>query len=340
MHVRGAAPTCATGLAGSSTRTFGSRDSAEAESISVAEVLVGGRFPLPWGPGGCPSPWFVGWVSTAEGFGSIGPVHHRAAGCGRDGAGRAACYPATDPQSVGGTGRGPRCAAADQRGHADERARLGASAAGCPGHRALARVVEQRACLRAVNLDPACTEGVHSERLRKLAREGARFTAQHLRALSPLRRRATLVATVLDTITRLTDDGVALFDRAVGRMFRRAEVREQDALLRDARAINDKVRLLVKLGAALIKARDGGDDLQEAVSSAVGLGQAGAQRRQGQGGLPPARDRDGSSRRRCRLGSPKRRTGARCLPGRRRRLPSTHLALSRDRVDVPSSRLS
>ena len=132
------------------------------------------------------------------------------------------------------------------------------------------RVVEQLACLRAVNLDPACTEGVHSERLRKLAREGARLTAQHLRALSPLRRRATLVATVLDTITRLTDDGVALFDRAVGRMFRRAEVREQDALLRDARAINDKVRLLVKLGAALIKARDGGDDLQEAVSSAVG----------------------------------------------------------------------
>jgi hypothetical protein len=50
-----------------------------------------------------------------------------------------------------------------------------------------------------------------------------------------LRRRATLIATVLDTITRLTDDTVALFDRAVGRMFRRAEVREQDALMRDAR---------------------------------------------------------------------------------------------------------
>ena len=141
---------------------------------------------------------------------------------------------------------------------------------GAPGHRALARVVEQLTCLRAIGLDPACAEGVHSERLRKLAREGARFTAQHLRALSPLRRRATLVATVLDTITRLTDDGVALFDRAVGRMFRRAEVREQDALLRDARAINDKVRLLAKLGAALIKARDGGTDLSEAVAGSVG----------------------------------------------------------------------
>jgi hypothetical protein len=100
---------------------------------------------------------------------------------------------------------------------------------GALGHRALARVVEQRAVLRAIALGPSWAEGVHPERFRKLAREGARFTAQHLRGLSPLRRRATLVATALDTITRLTDDGVALFDRAVGRMFRRAEVREQDS---------------------------------------------------------------------------------------------------------------
>jgi TnpA family transposase len=141
---------------------------------------------------------------------------------------------------------------------------------GAPGHRALARLVEQRAILSTITLDPICAEGVHPERLRKLAREGARFTAQHLRALSPLRRHATLVATVLDTITRLTDDTVALFDRAAGRMFRRAEIREQDVLIRDARAINDKVRLLARLGAALIEARESGADLQEAVASAIG----------------------------------------------------------------------
>lgn len=68
---------------------------------------------------------------------------------------------------------------------------------GAPGHKALARIVEQLTRLRAVGLDPACAEGVHPERLRKLAREGGRYTAQHLRALSLLRRRATLVATVL-----------------------------------------------------------------------------------------------------------------------------------------------
>jgi type 1 fimbriae regulatory protein FimB len=57
---------------------------------------------------------------------------------------------------------------------------------------------------------------------------------------------------VLDTAARLTDDGVGLFDRAAGRMFRRAEAREENAVLRDARAVNDKVRLFAKLGAALI----------------------------------------------------------------------------------------
>src|SRR3954463_14080604 len=141
---------------------------------------------------------------------------------------------------------------------------------GAPGHRALARIIEQIGILRTVGLDPACAEGVHPERLRKLAREGGRFTAQHLRALSPLRRRSTLVATVLDTTARLTDDGVGLFDRAVGRMFRRAEAREENAVLRDARAANDKVRLFAKLGAALIAAKETDADLDGAVVSAVG----------------------------------------------------------------------
>ena len=141
---------------------------------------------------------------------------------------------------------------------------------GPPGHRALSNLVEQLTCLRAIGLDPTLAEGVHPERLRKLAREGGRDTAQHLRALSPLRRHATLVATVLDASTRLVDDGVALFDRTLGRLFRRAEAREEDALLRDARVINDKLRLFVRLGDALLTARGSKADPIAAVETAVG----------------------------------------------------------------------
>ena len=53
-------------------------------------------------------------------------------------------------------------------------------------------------------------------------------------------------------------------------MFRRAEAKEERAVLRDARAVNDKVRLLAKLGAALIEARENGEDLDGAVTASVG----------------------------------------------------------------------
>jgi hypothetical protein len=40
--------------------------------------------------------------------------------------------------------------------------------------------------------------------------------------------------------------------------------------LRNARAINDKVRLLAKLGAALLQARNSGAELNDAVAASVG----------------------------------------------------------------------
>jgi hypothetical protein len=90
--------------------------------------------------------------------------------------------------------------------------------------------------------------GVHPERLRKLAREGARpklGEQAHLvvggqGALPPSicacsSASSPLVATILDATVHLTDDGVALFDRA-----------------------------------ALIKAKAGGADLDSAIATAVG----------------------------------------------------------------------
>src|SRR4051812_24138159 len=40
---------------------------------------------------------------------------------------------------------------------------------GAPGYRAMARLVEQRHLLSAIGIDPACTESIQPERLRKLA---------------------------------------------------------------------------------------------------------------------------------------------------------------------------
>jgi hypothetical protein len=59
-------------------------------------------------------------------------------------------------------------------------------------------------------------------------------------------------------------------DRAVGRLLRRAEVREEEAVLRNARSVNDKVRLFTQLGEALLAARDAKQDPLQAVETAVG----------------------------------------------------------------------
>ena len=53
----------------------------------------------------------------------------------------------------------------------------------------------------------------------------------------------------------LTDQAIDLFDRLVGAMFRKAEGRHARAFQADARAINEKVRLYARVGAALIAAQ-------------------------------------------------------------------------------------
>ncbi len=141
---------------------------------------------------------------------------------------------------------------------------------GALNQRSFARLLDQLEYLRAIGVPENAATAVHPDRLRQLAREGARFSARHLAALSTARRRATLIATVLDTLPRVTDDAISTFDRLIGRLFRRAERRAGEALQRDARSLNDKVKLLARLGQALIDAKDGDADVFGAVESIIG----------------------------------------------------------------------
>ena len=141
---------------------------------------------------------------------------------------------------------------------------------GKPGRKTFAAILDRLMLLRAIGLDAARASSVHPERLRRLCQEGERLTAQHLRTLQASRRRATLVATVLETIVTLTDDAVLMFDRLLGRMFRRERNSEEVALRRDRRTINDKIRLLARLGDALLDARRTGGDIAAAVEATIG----------------------------------------------------------------------
>ena len=140
---------------------------------------------------------------------------------------------------------------------------------GAPGFRSLARLIDQLDHLRQIGLDPGVRAAVHPDRIKQLAQEGARLTAQHLRALSSARRRAILLVTVLDSTERLTDDAIGVFDRLIGRLFRRAERRASADLQRDARTINEKVRLLIKVGEVLISAKESGEEPFGAVARVI-----------------------------------------------------------------------
>src|ERR1700681_2117723 len=102
-----------------------------------------------------------------------------------------------------------------------------------------------------------------------MARKLTEPTVQHVAGYERKRRHATLVAVALDLSASLTDQAVDLFDRLIGMMFRKADERHARAFQADGRAINEKVRLYARVGAALIAARDNKQDPFDAITAVI-----------------------------------------------------------------------
>jgi TnpA family transposase len=134
---------------------------------------------------------------------------------------------------------------------------------------AMLGLIERLDHVRAIDLDPARGHRVHQARLAQLAREAGRTTAQHVADYERQRRHATLVAVTLDLTASLTDQALDLFDRLVGAMFRKAAGRQARAFQADGRAINEKVRLYARVGAALITAHDDEEDAFGAITAVI-----------------------------------------------------------------------
>jgi hypothetical protein len=126
-------------------------------------------------------------------------------------------------------------------------------------------IADRLAHLRAIRLPSEWAQRIPERRLRQLSREGSRMTAQYLAELAPSRRRGLLVAITLDLMASLTDDAIDMHDRMVGRLFRKAENRQHEAM-RDQRAlIGRSVRHYATVGAAVIEVRRQGSDPFKAI---------------------------------------------------------------------------
>jgi hypothetical protein len=134
---------------------------------------------------------------------------------------------------------------------------------------AMLGVIERLEHVRAVGIDPGRGHLIHQARLSQLAREADKITVQHVVRFERQRRHATLVAIALDFTASLTDQAIDLFDRLVGGIFRKAEGRQARAFQADARAINEKVRLYARVGAALITAQTDKQDAFGAITAVI-----------------------------------------------------------------------
>jgi TnpA family transposase len=134
---------------------------------------------------------------------------------------------------------------------------------------AMLGVIERLEHVRAIGIEPGRGHLVHQARLGQLAREAGRTSVQHVAGYERQRRHATLVATTLDLGTSLTDQAIDRFDRLIGAMFRKAEGRHARAFQADARAINEKVRLYARIGAALITAQADQQDAFAAITAVI-----------------------------------------------------------------------
>ena len=124
--------------------------------------------------------------------------------------------------------------------------------------------------VRGIGLPPTLAGKVHQTRLRQLTQVGRAADAQQLERYSAHRRRAILVATVLDLEARLTDAVLDMADKLIGGMFTKARNATRRRVGASAGDVGRLMRLFHGTIGALATAQETGQDAFAAVDEAVG----------------------------------------------------------------------
>ena len=124
--------------------------------------------------------------------------------------------------------------------------------------------------VRTLELDANAATVVHEHRFRQMVREGAAAPAFVLSDYGPRRRRAILVAQMLDLEARLSDGALAMFDKLVGSMFARARKRQERRYQATTRDVARLMRLFDRTIGALTEAHEQKMDLSAAIEEEIG----------------------------------------------------------------------
>lgn len=133
----------------------------------------------------------------------------------------------------------------------------------------MVRLLEKLALVRSFPLMDNLREFVPDSRVRSLAREGRTLYSHHLADFEPLRRRATLMATLYDLAETLTDDLLDLHDRLMLMYTRRSEQQGLEAYQEHGKSLVERLNTFQQVGKALVSARAQQTDAFEAIEAVL-----------------------------------------------------------------------
>lgn len=124
--------------------------------------------------------------------------------------------------------------------------------------------------LSAATISDERCKTIHANRYGIIARDARVLHAREIRRLTSERRCATLTAFVIEKQAAITDLAIDMFCKLSGSTRRKAEISRKERRLRDADVLDGVALDHLKLGEALLAARDSNTDLASAIAASLG----------------------------------------------------------------------
>lgn len=129
--------------------------------------------------------------------------------------------------------------------------------------------IERLKVIQSLALPDGLGRQIHQNRFLKMAREGAQMAPRDLAKFEDERRYATLAALAIEGMATVTDELVDLHDLIMIKLFGAAKNKHQKDFQKQGKAINDKVRLYLRIGRELVEAKESGLDPYAAIEAVL-----------------------------------------------------------------------
>jgi len=139
-----------------------------------------------------------------------------------------------------------------------------------PRQKNLAGLVERLQAVRKLGVEPDREKRIHRARYAAIARETAILVPRDVSRFDVHRRLATLVVFAREMEAVLTDAALAMFDKMLGGVFRRADHAYKENVVDRAKTLDASTRALLGMAKAMLAAKAQGEDQIAAVERALG----------------------------------------------------------------------